>query len=152
MLTTAQWQQYKDIINGVHDSFNQATVTWRRYTRGFQRYGEDIQSNEVYVDIPLKCLMAYNFFFTRPMTDENIGGAIDKENTVIILNKKYLADNGYLNADGFFALDPGQDEFFHMGIKYRSAGETPVAQAGDESLLFYIILKREETKTGDAKY
>lgn len=152
MLTPAQWQQYKDTINSVHSSFNQDTVIWHRFNRGFQRYGEDTVANETYTQISLKCLMGYNFFRTWPMTGENVGGAIDKENLVMILNKKYLSDNGYLNANGFFAMDPGKDKFFHMGIEYRSGGETPVAQAGDEPLLFYIILSREETPTGNAKY
>lgn len=152
MLTTAQWQAYKNIINDVHDSFNQDTVTWHRFTKGLQRYGEDDITKDTYTDIPLKCLISYNIFRTWPMTAETPSGGVDKENIVMILNKNYLSENGYLNSSGFFALDPGKDFFIHMGLTYRSAGETPVAQAGDENLLFYVILSREETPTGTEKY
>lgn len=152
MLSTAQWQVYKNIINKAQDSFNQDNITWHRHAWGFQRYGEDTKANENYTDIVLKCLVGYNVFRTWPMTRETTGGAIDKENIVLLLNKKYLEDLGYLNADGFFAMDPGKDKFTHRGIAYRAAGETEVAQAGDDPLLFYIVLKREDSITGDAKY
>lgn len=152
MISTAQWQVYKNTINKAHDSFNQDSITWRRHSRGLQRYGEDTKANENYDNIVLKCLIAYNIFRTFPMTIETTSGALDAEHIVLMLNKKYLEDLGYLNNEDFFDMDPGKDEFFHRGIKYRAAGETEVAQAGDEPLMFYVVLKREETKTGEAKY
>lgn len=152
MLSTAQWQVYKNIINKAHDSFNQDSITWHRHIRGFQRYGEDTKVNEHYDDIILKGLVGYNIFRTWPMTKETTAGATDKENIVLMLNKKYLEDLGYLNSDGFFAMDPGKDKFTHREMAYRAAGETEVAQAGDDPLMFYIVLKREESVTGDNKY
>jgi len=152
MLSSAQWQIYKNVINSAHDSFNQDDVTWRRHTLGFQRYGEDLSNNETWTDITLKALIGYNIFRVWPMTKESIGGASDSENILMILNKKYLEDLGYLNSAGFFDMDPGKDIFMHRGIEYRSSGETEVAQAGDKPLLFYIVLSREETSTGEHKY
>jgi len=152
MLSSAQWQAYKNVVNQAAESFNQEIVTWYRFTRGFQRYGEDNEANAHYDQISLNCLIHFNIFRTWPMTEETIGGAIDQESIVMMLNKKYLEDDGYLNSAGFFDMDPGNDYFIHMGVKYRSAGETPVSQAGDEPLHFYIILKREETPTGTQKY
>ena len=152
MLTPAQWQSYRNVINQAMESFAQDTVTWKRYTRGFQRYGEDDPANEIYTDITLNVLISYNIFRTWPMTDETAAGALDKESIVMILNKDYLQDNGYLNSDGFFDMNPGQDQFIHRGIKYRSAGETEVGQAGNNPLLVYIILTRENTPTATDKY
>ena len=152
MLTPAQWQAYTDVINQASESFNQDTITWRRFDRGFQRYGKDTKANIHDTDIPLDCLIAYNIFRMWPMTDESTAGALDKENIVLILNKKYLEDLGHLNSFGMFAMDPGKDIFIHRGKEYRASGETEVAQAGDEPLMFYIVLKREETPTGDDKY
>lgn len=149
MLTPEQWQAYKNTINAAHNSFNQDTVMWYRFVRGFQRYGEDTLINEHFNTVSLKCLIEYNAFRTWPVTDETLTGILDKESMVMILNKKYLSDNGYLNSDGFFNFNPGRDKFTHLGLEYRSAGEVPVAQAGDEPLLFYIILKRQEKSTGD---
>lgn len=152
MLTDLQWQAYRNTINQAHDSFNQDIVTWRRFARGFQRYGEDDPSEDHYTDIPLETLIAYNIFRMWPMTDENIGGALDTENVVMILNIEYLKNAGYLNSDGYFAMDPGKDIFVHKGLSYRASGETPAGQAGDDPLLFFVILKREETLTGTERY
>jgi len=152
MLTPAQWQTYKDTINSVHDSFNQEVVTWRTLNFGLQRYGEDDKDNVNTTDIGLRCLIAYNIFRTFPMSKETIAGQLDAESMTMILNKKYLSDAGYLSSDGNFQFDPAMDKFFFQGQEYRGSGETPVAQAGDEPLLIYIILKREETQTGATKY
>ena len=152
MISVSQWQTYRNIINKAHDSFSQDNIIWHRYSRGFQRYGEDTKGNENCDDIVLKCLIGYNFFKTLPITKETASGALDGENIVLMLNKKYLEDLGYLNNDNFFDMDPGKDSFTHRGLKYRAAGETEVAQAGNEPLMFYVILKREETETGEAKY
>jgi len=103
-------------------------------------------------DVTLNCLIAYNIFRVWPMSKETVGGQLDAENIVLILNKKYLEDAGYLNSDGFFAMDPGMDRFIHRGLEYRASGETEVAQAGDQALMFYIVLAREETPTGSDKY
>jgi hypothetical protein len=86
------------------------------------------------------------------MTDETVSGALDKENIVAMLNRDYLDGLGYLTADGMIDIDPGVDIFFHLGLEYRSAGETPISQAGDNPLHYYLVLKREETPTGTDKY
>ena len=151
MLTPAQWQTYKDTVNGAADSFNQEVVVWHRLTKRLPRYGED-SSGETYQDISLNCLIAYNVFRTWPMSDETPAGLLDQESITMMLNRQYLINNGWVTAQGFFAMDAGKDEFTHMGVRYKPAGETPVSQAGDEPLHFYIILKREETITGDPKY
>jgi len=152
MLTSAQWQQYRNVVNQASESFNQDTIIWRRHTRGFQRYGEDTGGVDDYTNITLNCLIAYNIFRTWPMSKETVGGQLDDENIVLVLNKKYLEDLGYLNSDEFFEMDPGKDQFIHRGIEYRSGGETEVAQAGDKPLMFYIMLSRKETPTGIDKY
>lgn len=152
MLSTAQWLQYRNVINLASAGFNKDVITWRKFSRGFQRYGEDTVTNEHHDDISLNCLISYNVFRTWPMSNETISGLVDKESIVVILNKDYLKGLGYLNANGFFEMDPGKDIFIHRGIEYRSAGETEVAQAGDDPLMYYIILSREESNTGDDKY
>ena len=152
MISNGMWQVYKNLINKVHDDFNQDTITWKRFIRGKQRYGEDDISHDNYTDINLLCLIAYNVFRTWPMTAKSVAGDLDKESIVVILNKKYLEDLGYLNTNSFFDMDPGKDKFIHHGLEYRASGETQVSQAKDEPLLFYIILSRQETPTGTGKY
>ncbi len=151
-LTALQWQAYKNVVNDAADSFNQEIVIWHRLTKSLDRYGEDNKGSETYQDISLNCLLAYNFFRTWPMSDETPTGLLDKESIAMILNRQYLIDNGWLNAGGMFDMNAGKDTFTHLGIDYKAAGETPVSQAGDEPLHFYIILKRLKTITGDKKY
>jgi len=152
MISPLQWQIYKNAINAAHDSFNQDVVIWHRFIGGFQRYGEDDQNNETFLDITLKTLVSYNVFRTWPITKETSAGSVDLESATLIFNKKYLEDLGYLNSDGFFAMDPGKDEFTLGGVRYRPSGETEVAQAGDDPLMFYVILIRKKVKTADPKY
>ena len=152
MISNAQWDLYKGIINNAHNYFNQDTVIWRRFVRGLQRYGEDNASNEATEDITLKVLILYNSFRTWPITEESVSGITDKQNMVLMINKSYLNGLGYLNGSGFFDINPGRDIFIHMGEKYRASGETPVGQAKDDPLHFFIVLKREESLTGEDKY
>ncbi len=152
MLTPLQWQSFKDTVNEAADSFNQEVVTWHRLTKSLDRYGEDDKGSETYEDIPLNCLIAFNVFRTWPMSDETPAGLLDQESITMMLNRQYLINNSWVTAAGFFAVNAGKDEFTHMGVRYKLAGETPVSQAGDEPLHFYIILKRAESITGDPKY
>lgn len=150
MLTSSQWASYRNIINQASEGFNKDQITWHRFIRNLPRYGEE--GSDRYEDIVLNCLISYNIFRTWPMTKETTSGSIDKENIVVIINKDYLSNLGYLNTNGFLQMDPGKDTFIHRGIKYRAAGETEVSQAGDDPLMFYIVLSREQSNTGDNKY
>lgn len=144
------WDRYRGIINSVHDDFNQETVTWLKYNPTLDRYGES--SDNSYTEIELKALVQYNIFRVWPMTDETIGGALDKENIVLYLNKDYLSEQGYLNTEGYLDFDPGKDIFTHMGQRYRASGETPISQAHSDPLFILIVLKRIVTNTGEDKY
>ena len=147
-----QWAAYENIINNAHNYFNKAKVVWHRLTTGLQRYGEDNKSNNTYEEITLECLITYNIFRTWPINENTPSGLLDRENIVLMINRKYLTDLGYLNTDGFFAFDPGQDYFTHMGQTYRAMGETAVSQTKSDPLHFYIILIRQKTETGNSKF
>lgn len=150
-ISDSQWDVYKKIINDAHDDFNQDTIVWVRQLHSMPRWGED-EGNSSSINIELKCLNAYNFFRSWPMTDESVAGKIDKESMVVMLNKEYLRGLGYLTTDGNFDFDPGADSFIFEGQKLTAAGETPLSQAHESPLHIMLILKREPTKTGSSKY
>lgn len=152
MITDAQWQSFRDIINNAHDFFNQENLTWMRLSRNLQRYGEDDKSLENYTPITLKCLISYNVFRTWPINEETNSGQLDKESICAILNIKYLTDLGYMTSDGNFAFNPGEDYFIFKGQRMRASGDLPAAQAKDAPLLLYLILTRMEPNTGTKKY
>jgi hypothetical protein len=151
-ISAGVWATYKNIINSAHDMFNQDEIIWFKTRHNLQRFGEDDKSLKHYDQIPLKVLIGYNVYRSWPMTKETESGSIDKESILLIINKKYLNDLGYINANGNFDFSPGDDYFTHQGQKLRASGETPAAQANDEPLLVYIILKRMETNTGSNKF
>lgn len=151
-ISPSQWQIYKDIINNAHNMFNQDEITWVRHSHGLQRWGEDNKSINKSVNIILKCLINYNVYRSWPMSEESASGQLDKESICIIFNKEYLNGLGYINVNGNFDFDPGKDFFIHQGQTLRPAGETPAAQANDDPLLIYIILRRMQPNTGSKKY
>ena len=151
-ISDADWDNYKAIINDAHNIFNQENITWVRYTSGLQRFGEDDPSSVTISQIVLKCLVNYNVYRSWPLSEESTSGQLDKESIAAIFNRSYLASLGYINANGNFIIDPGKDYFIHRGVKYRCAGETPAAQAKDEPLLIYVILRRLNPVTGSDTY
>lgn len=151
-VTQAQWAQYKAIINGVQDSFNQQTIVWKPLQNNLQRYGEDGPDDMGYGTINLKCLIDYNAFRKWPINQGTESGVIDKESIAVIFNIKYLRDLGYTDSNNNFIFNPDDDYFIIDGLRYRSAGDIKVAQASDEALLLQIIMRRDTTKTSESKY
>jgi hypothetical protein len=149
-LSDADWDEYKDIIDSVHDDFNQETLIWKKFKKTLNRFSEG--KNQDYDTINLKCLVQYNIFRVWPMTKETNTGALDEQSVAVYLNNTYLSSLGHLTVGGVFKFDPANDKFILHGLEYRAAGETPVAQAHNRALLNLIILKRVPTNTGEDKY
>lgn len=138
----SDWALYKEIIDGVHEDFNQDTITLMSKVRVRNRYQEDTNRESNYNHIPLKCLIQYNVFRTWPMTKETDSGSTDAESIVVLLNNTYLSSINMLTTEGNLDYDPGNDLFEFRGHIYRDAGNTPISQAKDNPLLTLIILKR----------
>jgi hypothetical protein len=151
-MNDAQWANFKSVIDQAHSYFNQQAITWMRLSNNLQRYGEGSDKSNKYTAINLKCLVGSNFFRTWPVTTGSSSGEVDKENMVAIFNMQYLDDLGYITADQQFAFRPNEDYFIMNGQRYRSAGDILTAQAKDKNLMLYVIMRREETMTGEPKY
>ena len=141
------WQDYKDIVNAFHNEAFQDDLIWYKETTLFNRNGEDDEIT--YTPISLKVLFQYNYFRSWPLAEETASGELDIQSLTCFINKKYLSDLGYLNADGYWDFNPSADYFETHGIRYRAKGDTHVSQASDDPLLFMLNLQREETETGD---
>jgi len=150
-LSAADWQEYKDCINEFNlDDSHKQVMTWKRLATNLNRWGED--DNVVHADVQLNCLVQYNYFKSWPTNQTTVSGEIDKESLLIWLNIKYLGDAGYLTANGQFNFRPGEDRFIIKGEVYKALGDSQAAQASDEPLEIFIVLKKEETETGDLVY
>jgi len=148
----ANWNAFKNIVNNIHDSFNQETIIWKRFTSGLGRWGEGKESEITYDTINLKCLIEFDIFRKWPTVMPTSAGELDRGNMAVLLNIKYLNDLGYINSDGNFDYQSGKDYFIYKGQRYKAAGDTFAAQAKDTPLLIQIIMKREEIETGEKRY
>ena len=150
-LTAADWQDYEDCINefSMEDSHVQ-DVIWQRLATNLSRWGED--DNVVRTNQLINGLAQYNYFKSWPTNQTTVSGEIDKESLLLWLNIKYLTDNGWMTANGQFNFRPGEDRFVIRGEVYKALGDSQAAQAKDKPLEIFIVLKKEETDTGDLAY
>lgn len=149
-VNSAQWNKYKQLILDAHESFNNATLTWRRKTAGLNRFGED--PVVTFSNIDLKALIQGNYFRSWPVTTTSETGDLDKESIMALLNLQYLQNLGYTTAAGYFNFNPAEDRFILEGITYKAFGDSAVSYDGSGALQIMIVLKREETSTGDKVY
>jgi hypothetical protein len=149
LVTATQWDMYKNLMRDAHETFAQKPIVWKRSRGGLDRYGED-NASERFTNINLKGLLQYNAFRTWPINRTSEQGEQDKENVMLILNKQYLQELGYINANGNFAFDPAADRFVFDGRVHKALGDTDTSQDDNEGLWTSIILKREELNTGQS--
>lgn len=149
LINAITWDKYKDIINQAHDTFNQHTIVWKRSLGGLDRNGEDNLS-ERFENIELKGLIDYNYIRKWPITNVTTTGELDRQTMVLILNIKYLSDNGWLNVNNNFNFNFTSDRFIDQGITYKAFGDTPLSQAYDNPLHIMLVLQRDEIITGNS--
>lgn len=134
------WAKYKKTISSFHDEVGQDEIIWQRHLKTIPRHGED--KPRIAEPIVLKGLYQYNGFRVWPLTMYTSSGEEDKQSEVIIFSMSYLRSLNLLDDAGKFIYDQAQDRFIHKGILYESGGDTFLAQAQDEPLLYLLILKR----------
>lgn len=148
-MTPADWQRYEDVINEFQEDAFQQIITWRRRATTVDPHGED--SNIRYEDLELKGLVHYNHFRSWPLTSYTETGEIDKQNCMVFLNIAYLKTLG-LAQNGQLEFEQSYDRFIINGTEYQPAGDSQVAQANDQPLFIFIVLKRTDKPTGTPTY
>jgi hypothetical protein len=152
LVGAANWAKYKDLIREATDTFAQKQVTWRRYSYGFDPNGEDLGDNGAFEEIDMRGLLAHNYYLKWPINLTTTSGELERMNTYLMFDKRYLQDNGWLSLqDNFNYGDKVRDRFIIDGIIYKAYGDTNLSQAKDEDLHFALILQRQETLTGDTE-
>ena len=118
-------------------------------TRGkFLAFGEDVWVK--YVPYQLEGLSQYNFIKTWASSGRNsISGELDNGNLVLYISANLLRENNLLNKYGYWDFNWSEDRFILNGKVYKPSGDTQVAQASDEALLFFIILDREDPQENE---
>jgi len=143
LVSAQMWNTVKKTFRQFHDDVEKQPVTWYRSSGGLDIHYSD-KNTETYKEIHLEGLIEYNFRRSWPIDSVTPVGTIDGEHCRLILNKTYLEELGYINADGYFAFDPGADKFKISGKMYKALGNSDVSQNSTSTLFATIILKREE--------
>lgn len=146
LISPATWANYAAILRDFHDTAFQNNIIWRRTVLIINPNGED--PIEEITDTNLKGLIDYDYFRKWSTQNFSEAGSLDGSNIVLLLNRVYLQENGWINLNGNFAFDLEKDRFIQKGIIYKPTGFTDMSQAQADPLLCMVILSREETNTG----
>lgn len=142
-MTDLDWATYKNIINDFIDlDAGKQPFLWLRNINQPSAYGED--SDAAYSPVQLDGLFQYNYIRTWPSAKETLTGELDTGNTVLYISANLLRINRFLNQYGYWDYNWSEDRFILNGKVYKPSGDTQVAQAKDEALLFFVILQRED--------
>ena len=136
----ADWDRYKHIVQKfLEDDSGRQTIGWCRNINQMLFMGED--KSPKYHLILIEALCYYNAFRNWPINKATVSGELDDENLVILIPKTAIQQ--YLNRHGYLNFNWSEDRFIINGIPYKPDGDTEVAQAKDEPIVFQIILKRD---------
>lgn len=137
------WDKYKNIITSFLDQdAGRQRMIWAKHVNQLLSHAED--SVPQFYKIEIEALCYYNAFRNWPINDVTTSGGLDQENLSIMVSKKYIEELGYLNENGYWDFNWVEDRFIINGLVYKPSGDTQVAQAKDEALVFLVILKRDK--------
>lgn len=139
LLNQTQWDKFNAAINNASDTFNTTTITWHRKTIEPFNYGEESRQ---YQPITLKALVDYNDTGNSPVDRMTESGKVDDTDVVIYLNNKQLDDGGYIDSNGIFIFDQGEDFFEFGGEQWIDMGKTPASPTDEHSLHTIMILSK----------
>lgn len=113
-------------------------------------HGED--TIPTYRKVEIEALCSYNAFRNWPLNTYSVSGESDDENCSLLVSMdyiknlesgRYLKTIGDSEVDTYWDLNWQEDRFIINGLTYRPSGDTQLAQAKDEALVFMVILKRD---------
>ena len=141
-ISNKAWNRYKKIVQNFLDfDAGRQPVHWLKHIDQQLAFAED--STPQFVDIPMEALCFYNAFRNWPLNKATVSGSLDEENLSIYVSKSEIEKLGYLNSEGYWDFNWVEDRFVINGITYMPSGDTQIAQAKDEALVFMVILKRD---------
>jgi len=150
IVSDSEWTEYKRLFNeDFKDTFVKGVCIWRKQVANIDRHGEG-NSEALWEEKVLECLMDYNQFHKWPINATTASGELDRMNAFMYLNRSWLESEGLLTASGNFDFGSRyNDRFIIQDIVYKCFGETELAQEQVNPIWLGIILQRQETMTGD---
>lgn len=147
MVPQSQWNSFAKIIE--ESGFFIKPIIWKRCITNIDRYGEDQKPDDYAPDITIHTLSNYNYMRSWPITVPTESGEIDRQSIQLLFLRKEFVDLGLLLPGGYVKVDPARDRFIIDGLVHKAVGDTFVSQAGTYDVIFSIVVKREETTTGE---
>ena len=142
LVPNKSWDRYKRIISTFMDKdAGRQSIIWAKNVDQLLTHGEDYIPK--YYRIEIEALCFYNAFRNWPINKATVSGELDEENLSILVTMEYIESIGYLNKDGYWDFDWSKDRFVINGQGFKPSGDTQVAQAKDQALVFMVILKRD---------
>ena len=151
LVSNRSWDRYKKHIKGfLNQDAGRQTVIWCRHLNQMLSHGED--TIPTYRRVEIEALCSYNALRNWPLNTPSVSGESDDENCSILVSMdyiqnldggKYLKTIGDSEVDTYWDLNWQEDRFIVNGLTYRPSGDTQLAQAKDEALVFMVILKRD---------
>lgn len=142
LVPNKSWDRYKRIISTFMDKdAGRQSIIWAKNVDQLLTHGEDYIPK--YYRIEIEALCFYNAFRNWPINKATVSGELDEENLSILVTMEYIESIGYLNKDGYWDFDWSKDRFVINGQVYKPSGDTQVAQAKDQALVFMVLLKRD---------
>lgn len=142
LVPNKSWDKYKKVITTFIDQdAGRQTIIWAKNVDQLLTHGEDYIPK--YYPIEIEALCYYNAFRNWPIDKSTIAGELDEESLSILISTEYVRKIGYLNKNGYWDFNWSMDRFVINGIVYKPSGDTQVAQAKDQALVFMVILKRD---------
>lgn len=153
LVSNKSWDRYKKHIKRFLDlDAGRQTIIWAKNLNQLLTHGED--TIPYYRRIEIEALCYYNAFRNWPINTPTATGETDDENLSIMISRDYIEslEGGKYwkksndiegSTEGYWDFNWSEDRFVINGITYKPSGDTNVAQAKDEPLVFLIILKRD---------
>lgn len=146
-VSQVDWKRYTKIVNDFIDQDSgKQPFLWLRKFNQIMAWGEDVGIS--YEPIALEGLFHYNYIKTWGGQGVTVSGELDATDVVLYISKRLLDENGFITKLGYWDFNWAEDRFILNGRVYKPFGDTQVAQAHDDPMLFFVILKRvnkEET-------
>lgn len=146
LIKPLEWANFITSQRAAHSTFYTHSITWlRRKGNGRDRFGEDLP--EEFSEVILPCQKNYNVMRTWPITEYTESGENDRQSVQVWFSKPLLKEKGYITSEQF-SYNPSTDLFKIGGVIYKAQGDTPASQVYEDDLIFTIILRPVNTKTG----
>ncbi len=147
LIPGSEFDEIRNAINDVTDTFHKFIITYRQHGQQFDRWSEENAPQQI-VDTDLKCLVE---FIDDDETDMSQQGVKDVQTLQVSFSIDYLDSVNMMDATSKEAkFDKGKDYFIYEGALYRLAAMWADGPINTKNALIVITLNKEEKTGGEA--